>query len=383
MASPIHRNPPILGTPASFYLSDRVATSVGNESWKASLCHESVVGSLVANAGSVLIAQTPQELFGVNPANGSILWNIKAAGIGNIILAPDKRLIHFQGDGKELVIRSAVDGSVENKIEVMANPMFTPRLTSNQLILIQEQSGDKTRVCAFDLSLKKEWEITLPFSHSTLQAFPFKEAILITTEQGLQCYTLEGKSLWSLDPSHFGGHIPHLVAKLSDDQMLLQFSQAGLPAQVVTLSTREVKALHLPAKIVGYPIVLQKDSGEYALFYQMPPKNMGFGRQEYRLVMVDAHGRKQWEVKDNEQPRFMIADHDGNVFIAFSPTLEQFRLYGGLEQQSPLSYVRSFDANGKELYKKIPSTHPILSPLSIGIEGELYYFTNGTLHAVK
>lgn len=380
MASPVNR-PLIMGTPESFYLANRVATSSGKEAWHAHLCDDSVVGSLVTDADGLVIVQTSQELFKVRTTNGSILWKSKAQGIGNIILAPDKRLIHFQEDGKELVIRSTSDGSMLKKIDVAANTLFTPRLTSNQLILIQDHSDGKTRLCAFDLNLDKAWEIDLPLTHLAHQAFPFQDSILIATEQGVQCYSLEGKSRWSLDPSRFGGHVPNLVAKLSEDHLLLQFRQA--PAQVVTVSTRDAKPFPLPAKMVGYPVILQNDKHEYALFYQAPPKNLGPDQQEHHLVMVDNHGHKLWEIKDNEQPRFMIADHNGNVFIAFSPSLEYFRLYGGLELTSPLSYIRSFDVHGKEISKPIPSEYPIVSPLSIGMEGELYYFAHGTLHAVK
>ena len=64
MVSPIHRSELIHGTPNSFYLSDRAATSSGNESWQVHLCDELAVGSLAESPGGVLIVKTRQELVG-------------------------------------------------------------------------------------------------------------------------------------------------------------------------------------------------------------------------------------------------------------------------------------------------------------------------------
>lgn len=380
MAYPIGTRPKIYGTNSTFHLHDRIAKSAGKELWHVKLGDFPSVGTLLSSDREVVIAQTPEQIIGLNAANGSMLWKKKGEDIGNAALAPGNTFVHLQGDG--LVVRSVSDGKELHTLKVNANSIFTPRLTTNGLILIQEESEEHTMLGAYDLSLKKAWEVKLPKIEGALQTFTMKDSVALVTPEGLTCYSLDGKSRWSLPVAELGGRLPNLVAKLSEDSLLFHYNQG--PSQVVSISKRGVQPLQLPDKIVGYPMVLKRPNGEYELFYQAPSRDLDENghHTEFRLVMVDAQGHKKWEIKEQEAPRFMISDQQENVFVAFSPNLDRFVLYGGFSEK-PTCYIRGFDASGKELCTFIPpEPHPILSPVSIGIKGEIYFFAGGILYAI-
>jgi len=380
MSNPLSASTRIFGTNATYHHPDRLAKSSGKEAWQVKLGDFAAVGTLLASDKGLVFLQTPEQLIAVNTANGSVRWKQESQAIGNAILTPNDGLLHVQG--KDLVLRSAETGDILKKLPVQANANFVPRLTTNQLILVQETVGDKTLLSAYDLALNKAWDIPFSQTHAQLQVYPLKDSLILLSQEGVSCYSLDGKKVWSLSVAQIGGQLPNLIAKLSEDSLLLHNYSTKVPSLILTISTAQVKPIQLPDAIVGFPVVVHKPDGEFALFYQAQAKDLGFGNKEYRLVMVDQQGNKRWEVTNSVQPRFMIADQSGNLFVAFSPTLEQFNLYGSYRESSPC-FVKGFDTKGSELFTYTASNpRPILSPLSIGVEGELYFVADGTLHAI-
>lgn len=361
--------------------SNRVASGVGKEIWQIKLGDFDAAGMLVNCDKGVILIQTREQLIAVSAANGTLLWKQQAHDIRCAILAPNDMILHIQ-EG-HLVSRSLVNGTIQNQAKLIVNPSFTPQITTNNLVVIQEIKGDQTSLSALDLNLNKVWEIPLEKLSGSCPATILKNGIAVVSQEGVSAYSLTGEKLWSRSFSEMGGKVPNLVVKLSDDTILLHSHDLKVPSLVLSVSTGQVKQVRLPHKITHTPLVLQKPTGEFELFYQTQAKDLGFGNKQYQLVMVDQLGNKRWEHTSQIQPRSMIADQKGTLFIAFSPTAEQFKLYGSYHDKSPC-FIKNLDADGKEISSfSPPGLGPILSPLCISPEGKLLFVDNGTLHALN
>jgi hypothetical protein len=322
------------------------------------------VKSLVASNNRVLVSDSNQMV--AITTEGQMVWHLKfERPIGKMVIAPSGDIVGICDGGKQLTVRSPDTGELKLSIPVNSCVYAIPAVTKSYLIC----HGWDNQLNVFSQIGELCWSAPTDKNAIWMQPVVVEDWVF-TSSQGVMAYALD-------DGSKLG-----LWGELSPSEGILTMRRADAKRIVVGYGIDQLFILNQEHRTV-YPWILP--SG-YRIFMdslmvsESPDSELTLiatagveGKKA--VVSVRESGEVLWQYPISKIPVAISVGTAGQVYIAQSPTLDEWDKYKDFCEFS--CFVLGLSATGEELWRwEAPA--PITSGLAVADDG-VYGVCDGNL----
>lgn len=332
------------------------------------ICRDRAVLAIEETPSGHLFVQTSTSIIALSSANGTVLWESPIQNAAKMAQLSNGNIVCLTDNASRL---SLLDGSTGtclqtiNSVSFATNaPVISP---CGHICTLQK---NKLSITVYDEALRHVREFTL--GKQVVDSIVMLENTLVaTSSQALECIDLQ-RGLSSSIPLPTS---PHTSSKASSRTLFIEYKDGK--NYLFDVQTHQLIPLAISIQPQTHPLAVE--DGTYGIVCQSMT-HQGF-EDIYTIRLVKPSGELQWQVSDCVEPRFMLANANKQIIVAFSPSHETVRLANPF-QPPPSCYIKIYDLQGTKLYTHI-SPQPILSPLACNTQGCIYFYSDGKVHALN